>query len=59
MRNSNKYNTRRFDDREPDYDRIRPGDDDGIELASFAPMGYDYDEEDEDDDFEPVFRDMG
>ena len=50
MRNSNKYNTRRLDDREPDYDVIRPGDDDGIELASFAPVEYDYDEEDEDDD---------
>ena len=35
MRNSKKNNTRRPDARKPEYDVIRPGEDDGIELASF------------------------
>ena len=35
MRNSKKTNPRRADAREPEYDVIRPGEDDGIELASF------------------------
>ena len=35
MRNSKKNNTRRSADRKPEPDVIRPGEDDGIELASF------------------------
>ena len=35
MRNSKKTNPRRADARKPEYDVIRPGEDDGIELASF------------------------
>ncbi len=45
MRNSKKTNSRRSDDRQPEYDVIRPGEDDGIDLAYFAPP-----EHDEDDD---------
>ena len=35
MRNSKKNNTRSPDARKPEHDVIRPGEDDGIELASF------------------------
>ena len=35
MRNSKKNNSRRADARKPEPDVIRPGEDDGIELASF------------------------
>ena len=47
MRNSKKNNTRRTDDRLPERNVIRPGEDDGIELASFAPP-----ELEEDDDIQ-------
>lgn len=45
MRNSKKTNPRRSDDRKPEADVIRPGDDDGIELASFAPPVTDEDDD--------------
>ena len=45
MRNSNKNKSRRPDDRKPEADVIRPGDDDGIELASFAPPVSDEDDD--------------
>ncbi|MBQ7098744.1 MAG: LCP family protein [Oscillospiraceae bacterium] len=47
MRNSKKNNSRRADAREPEKDVIRPGEDDGIDLAYFAPPEP---EEDEDAD---------
>ena len=49
MRNSKKTNPRRTDAREPEYDVIRPGEDDGIDLAFFAPPTQ---PEDEDDDMQ-------
>ena len=49
MRNSKKTNPRRTDARKPEYDVIRPGEDDGIDLAFFAPPTQ---PEDEDDDMQ-------
>ena len=49
MRNSKQNNSRRTDDRQPDYELIRPGEDDGIDLAIFAPPEP---EEDEDADIQ-------
>ena len=45
MRNSKKNNSRRADARKPEPDVIRPGEDDGIDLAYFAPPEQEEDED--------------
>ena len=49
MRNSKKNKSRPIEDREPEADVIRPGEDDGIDLAYFAPPEPEEDEDADED----------